>query len=67
MMSGYTSALDIARDIIAMQHRIDELEWQVEHLEGYKKMYLELLDQDIKHNEEMTKNMLLLALNQLNS
>ncbi len=58
----HTSALDIAYDIIAMHRRIEELEWQVKHLEEYKKMYLELLDHTVKHGEEMTKHIVMLAI-----
>jgi hypothetical protein len=52
------SALNFARDVIAMQVRIEDLEMEVTRLKRYEHDYNELLDSALAHNRTMVGNLL---------
>jgi len=54
--------VQIAREIIDMYDAVEYLNSEVEELREYKKKYFKLLDESIKHGEQMSVNMLKLFL-----
>jgi hypothetical protein len=53
---------EFARQIVEMDDRIMDLEWQVERLKEYEFKYNQLLDQALAHNMQMTGSLMLLGL-----
>lgn len=50
--------VDLAYDIIDMHKRLVEQERQIEHLKEYENKYNQLLNDSIKHSNNMTGNYL---------
>jgi hypothetical protein len=54
--------VQMAREILDMYDAIEYLNLEVKELREYKKKYFELLNESIKHGEDMSVNMLKLFL-----
>lgn len=54
--------VNFAHDILAMQRRIEELEFQVERLLPYEAKYHQLIDEGIQHSQQMLGGILKLAM-----
>ena len=52
------NVVDFARQIIAMQDKIADLQWENERLRKYERDYNELLNESLTHNQRMVGNML---------
>lgn len=48
-----STALAFARDVLAMQERINELEYEVARLRDYEREYRELMASTLQHNATM--------------
>ena len=56
------NVVDFARQIIAMQDKIADLQWENERLRKYEREYNELLNESLEHNQRMAGNMLALIM-----
>jgi hypothetical protein len=55
-------AVQMAVDVLDMQHELERLREENEELRQYRKKYIELLDADIAHGQHMMGGLLELAL-----
>lgn len=55
-------ATQVAREVLAMERRIYELEAENEELRGYRVKYMELLNGSVDHGRHMLGGLLALAM-----
>ncbi len=52
------NVLKFAHEVLAMQERIEDLEYENARLRRFEKDYNDLLNSSLQHNQEMSLNML---------
>lgn len=58
------NVVDFAKQIIEMQNKIDDLEYELSRCRKYEQRYRDLLDSSLQHSGQMVGNMLNALLDQ---